>query len=171
MLPEGHHLSEIRSGRSGSVGRDAVATLGRLRRSGHYTLRWTVLAAVGCVLAACSGEQAERPKSEPEVIGSDGVGSNLQRFDVREQGRLMIVQVFNRGGSARTVSVSARSPRALDRADGQLALNAAAKAGTSVDCNGQPLRVRPETGTFQEQGRRSAFTNGEAAWVFQAQCG
>ncbi|MEM1300083.1 MAG: hypothetical protein AAGH68_12485 [Pseudomonadota bacterium] len=133
--------------------------------------KWIICAVSTLALVACSGEQAERPQTEPQVIGSDGAGSNLERFDVREQGRLMVVQVFNRGGSARTVVVSARSPRGLDRADGQLALNAAAKAGTQMDCSGQPLRVLPETGTFQEQGRRSAFTQGEAAWIFQGQCG
>lgn len=127
--------------------------------------------ALSLGMTACSGEQAERPSSEPEVLGSEGAGSNLRRFEIREQGRLVTVQVFNRGGSARTVSVSARSFRALDRADGQLALNAAAKAGTEIDCGGQPMRVLPDGALFQEQGRRSAFTNGEAAWVFQAVCG
>ena len=132
--------------------------------------RYILAVALMAALGACAGGES-RPAPEGKVLGSDGAGSNLERFEVRQQGRLMTVQVYNRGGSARTVAVSARSVRALDRADGQLALDVAARAGTQIDCSGKPLRVLAKTGIFQEQGRRSAFTNGEAAWIFQGQCG
>ncbi|MFK7941341.1 MAG: hypothetical protein AB8B85_00235 [Paracoccaceae bacterium] len=122
------------------------------------------------VLAGCAGDP-KTTTTEPQVLGQEGQGTNLEQFEVREQSRLMTVRVFNRGGSARTIAVSARSFRGLDRADGQLALNAATKAGTRVECVGQPLRILADSALFQEQGRRSAFTNGEAAWVFRAQCG
>lgn len=122
-------------------------------------------------VAACSGGESQKPASAGEVVGSTGEGSNIERFDVRQQGRLLRVLVFNRGGSARSVAVSSPSFRGLDRSDGQLALDAAVQASIKIDCSGKPLRVIADTALFQEQGRRSAFTQGEAAWIFQAQCG
>ena len=141
-------------------------------RSNIRTLRLgvTLLCALG--IAACTGgEQRPGEQQQPQVLGSEGEGSNLERFDLRAQGRLMTVQVFNRGGGARAVVVSARSYRGLDRADGQLALEAAYQAGRQMDCAGQPMKVLQDTGIFQEAGRRSAFTQGEAAWIFQGRCG
>ena len=136
----------------------------------HMRLGVAVLCALG--LAACSGgERQPGEQAQPQIVGSSGEGSNLERFEVRAQGRLMTVQIFNRGGGARAIAVSARSYRGIDRADGQLALEAAYQAGRQVDCSGQPVRVLPETGIFQEAGRRSAFTTGESAWIFQGRCG
>lgn len=128
-------------------------------------------AAFLVALAACGGDQAPRVEPEARVVGQTGEGTSLERFDVRQQGRLLRVLVFDRGGSARTITVTASSYRGVDRSDGQMALDAAVQASLQIDCGGQPLRVRGETGQFQEQGRRSAFTNGEAAWIFQGQCG
>ena len=143
-----------------------------MTRSNIRTVRLGVVMLCALGLAACSGgERQPGEQQQPQVLGSEGEGSNLQRFDLRAQGRLMTVQVYNRGGGARAVVVSARSYRGLDRADGQLALEAAYQAGRQMDCAGQPMNVLGDTGVFQEAGRRSAFTTGEAAWVFQGRCG
>lgn len=138
----------------------------------NTTWKFLISGVLVAGLAACAGDDTKRkPPPEDQIVGQTGEGTSLQRFDIRHQGRLLRVLVFDRGGSARTITVTATSYRGVDQADGQVALNAAVKAGLEIDCDGQPMRVLGNTGQFQEQGRRSAFTQGEAAWVFQGQCG
>ncbi len=131
----------------------------------------------GFVVAGCTsdGEAPEGNASGPEnteVIGERGAGTSVEAFEVRRQGRRFTVRFFDRGEGVRTITVSARSFRGIDRGDARLAYDAAFEAANRVDCgNGAPVNVFGETATFQEEGRRSAFTSGEPAWIFQGRCG
>ncbi|MEO1490936.1 MAG: hypothetical protein AAFV19_02140 [Pseudomonadota bacterium] len=128
-------------------------------------------------LAACSsGAEEEQAAAGAEtnatVLDQTGQGTALQSFDVRRQGRRLQVQIADAGAGAKVIVVTARSFRGVDRADARIAYDAAFEAGNRLECGGgQGLDVFADSGTFQEEGRRSAFTNGEAAWVFRGQCG
>lgn len=127
----------------------------------------------GIVLSGCTSSKGTvaNEQTGAAVLGSSGSGTNVQRFDVRKSGLLLVVQVFNRGEGARTFAVSTRSFRALDRSDARVAYDASFEAAQRINCSGGPASVDPATATFQEEGRRSAFSNGEAAWIFQGRCG
>lgn len=128
-------------------------------------------AILSLLVAACASPEASNEKTGATVLGSSGSGSNVERFDVRKSGLLMVVRVFNRGNGERTFSVSTRSFRGLDRSDARNAYGAAFEAAQQIDCSGSPAAVDAESALFQEEGRRSAFTNGEAAWIFRGRCG
>ena len=132
--------------------------------------RWLSLIVAGLLIAGCSSEPGNE-ETGAAVIGWTGEGSNVQRFDVRKSGLRMVVQVFNRGQGVRTFAVSTRSYRGLDRSDATLAYGAAFEAAQQIECSGSPAAVDPGSAVFQEEGRRSAFTGGEAAWIFQGRCG
>ena len=132
--------------------------------------RWLSLIVAGLLISGCSSEPGNE-ETGAAVIGSTGEGSNVQRFDVRKSGLRMVVQVFNRGQGVRTFAVSTRSYRGLDRSDATLAYGAAFEAAQQIECSGSPAAVDPGSAVFQEEGRRSAFTGGEAAWIFQGRCG
>ena len=123
------------------------------------------------LIVGCSPSATENEQTGAAVVGSSGEGSNIQRFDVRKHGLLMVVRVFNRGSGALTYAVSTRSYRGLDRSDARIAYDAAFEAAQQLDCSGSPAAVDGESAQFQEEGRRSAFTTGEAAWIFQGRCG
>lgn len=129
--------------------------------------------ASALVAAACAPSVSEDgSRQEAEVVGQDGQGSGLETFEIRQLGRRFVVRLFDRGAGQRVVTVAARSYRGVDRADLRVAFSAASEAGLQVSCgNEQGLRVLPDSARFQEAGRRSAFTSGEAAWVFQGRCG
>ncbi|MEL6998981.1 MAG: hypothetical protein AAFP68_12030 [Pseudomonadota bacterium] len=133
--------------------------------------RWGGLALFALVLSACASGEPTNEQTGAVVTGSVGEGSSVQRFDVRRQGRPLVVRIYNRGEGVRTVAVSARAVRGLDRADARMAYDAAFEASQQIDCAGSPMAVDAATATFQEEGRRSAFTQGEAAWIFQGRCG
>ena len=139
--------------------------ISKLCRSG------TVVLATALLLSACTASEQANEETGAAVIGSSGDGTNVQRFDVRKSGLRMVVQVFNRGEGGRTFAVSTRSYRGLDRSDATIAYSAAFEAAQQIDCSGSPAAVDPGSAVFQEEGRRSAFTSGEAAWVFQGRCG
>lgn len=130
-----------------------------------------VLPAACLMLAACAQGEPANEQTNAAVLGSTGEGSNIQTFDVRRGNARLSVQVFNRGGGVRTFAVSTRSFRKIDRGDSRLAYDAAFEAAQKIDCVGGPAAVDPGSAVFQEEGRRSAFTNGEAAWIFQGRCG
>ena len=142
-----------------------MSTISKLYRSG------TIVLAAGLLLSACATSEQANEETGAAVIGSSGDGTNVQRFDVRKSGLRMVVQVFNRGEGGRTFAVSTRSYRGLDRSDATIAYSAAFEAAQQIDCNGSPAAVDPGSAVFQEEGRRSAFTSGEAAWIFQGRCG
>ncbi len=129
------------------------------------------LLMLGALVSSCASSNEASDQTGAAVLGSSGEGTNVQRFDIRKSGLLMVVRVFNRGEGARTFSVSTRSFRGLDRSDARNAYGAAFEAAQQIDCNGSPAAVDPDTALFQEEGRRSAFTSGEAAWIFQGRCG
>ncbi|MEM9060765.1 MAG: hypothetical protein AAGD13_09930 [Pseudomonadota bacterium] len=129
------------------------------------------LALFALALAACESGEPANDQTGSVVTGSVGAGTNIERFDVRRQGRPLIVRVFNRGEGLRTVAVSSRSIRGLDRSDARMAYDAAFEAAQEIDCSGSPMAVDAGSAQFQEEGRRSAFTQGEAAWIFQGRCG
>ena len=135
---------------------------------------WTMALLASALVAACASGETSTPANEQTgaaVLGSTGEGSNVQRFDVRKSGLLMVVRVFNRGAGGRTYAVSTRSFRGLDRSDASIAYSAAFEAAQQIDCSGSPAAVDPGSAVFQEEGRRSAFTSGESAWIFQGRCG
>ena len=142
-----------------------MSTISKLYRSG------TIVLAAGLLLSACATSEQANEETGAAVIGSSGDGTNVQRFDVRKSGLRMVVQVFNRGEGGRTFAVSTRSYRGLDRSDATIAYSAAFEAAQQIDCSGSPAAVDPGSAAFQEEGRRSAFTSGEAAWIFQGRCG
>ena len=142
-----------------------MSTISKLYRSG------TIVLAAGLLLSACATSEQANEETGAAVIGSSGDGTNVQRFDVRKSGLRMVVQVFNRGEGGRTFAVSTRSYRGLDRSDATIAYSAAFEAAQQIDCSGSPAAVDPGSAVFQEEGRRSAFTSGEAAWIFQGRCG
>jgi hypothetical protein len=129
------------------------------------------------LLAACAGGEAqEQPaaesQSQAQVLDQTGQGTQLEVFDVRRQNRRLQVRVADAGQGARVIVVTARSFRGVDRADSRIAYDAAFEAGERIDCGGgTPLRIFPDSARFQEEGRRSAYTNGEPAWLFRGQCG
>ena len=122
-------------------------------------------------LSACASGEVPNAQTGAAVLGSTGAGSNIQTFDIRKSNARLSVQVFNRGSGGRTFAVSTRSFRKLDRGDARLAYDAAFEAAQQLDCSGSPAAIDPGSAIFQEEGRRSAFTNGEAAWIFQGRCG
>ena len=52
----------------------------------------SLMLATGILVAGCASDAPEQSESNPEVLGSTGAGSGLQRFEVRQRGRLMTVQ-------------------------------------------------------------------------------
>jgi hypothetical protein len=132
------------------------------------------LLVAGLTACAPSEEQPASTGSETNatVLDQTGQGTALQSFDVRRQGRRLQVRIADAGSGAKVIIVTARSFRGVDRADARIAYDAAFEAGTQLECGGgQGLNVFADSGTFQEEGRRSVYTNGEAAWVFRGQCG
>ena len=125
----------------------------------------------GLLVAACASGERPNEQTGAAVLGSTGEGSNIQNFDVRRGNVRLAVRVFNRGGGIRTFAVSTRSFRKIDRGDSRVAYDAAFEAAQQLDCSGSPAAVDAGSAVFQEEGRRSAFTSGEAAWIFRGRCG
>ena len=132
--------------------------------------------------AGCAAEPAPGPDAaadagaagpaETRVVDATGLGGDVPSFTIRRQGRLMKVEFYRAGGGVQRVIVTSRSGRALDRADARTAYDAAYAAAQQLDCGGgQPALVEPDSATFQEQGDRTALTQGAAAWLFRGRCG
>ncbi len=141
-----------------------------IRRTGQAALTGLL---TGVLVACASGEPSQSgAESNAQVLDNKGTGTGLESFEVRRQGRRFRVRVADGEAGARAIIVTARNYRGIDRADGRIAYDAAYEAGTKIDCGGgQPLNIFADSALFQEEGRRSAYTNGEAAWLFRGQCG
>ncbi len=128
-----------------------------------------MITLAGTLGACAAGDQ--RIPVLPEVVDATGGPGDTDVLDLSVGDDRVLVEVFRGEGVARTIAVQGYGVRAFDGSEHAVAEDAAAEAARQIGCGDTPLAVLDGTAKFHERGQPSAFTRGEAAWVFKARCG
>jgi len=124
------------------------------------------------LVAACA-EQDRPPKNTARVIDKSEGAGGLQTVEVLGGRQRYFVDIVDQGGGVRHLIVRAAGYRGFDRSEGDVAYDAAQRAGAVIDCGeGRGLRVLPDTALFIETDQSSgALARGQPVWRFKGRCG